>query len=164
MMRSIASLALLPLLAAGGPALVPPAAAQEACTSWTAEMVEDEGGPVLSAFACATDRPDAYLSLSCFDNLYLSYDLATGAERSPDPGEETDVAFSVGGRTETLKLTYQEMDGRHAADLPVDAPLVQLLLSGGSLHVADVAGRYPAHDFSLAGAPEALEQLIEGCS
>lgn len=124
---------------------VVPAAAAEACSIWTAEMQEDEGGPVLTASACAVDRPDAYLSLTCFDGrVWLRYDLSLGAEAAVDPDEVADVVFTFGEVRETLSMRYEDMDGRHAADVTVGNPLVGLLKSGSMLSIGDAAGSYPS--------------------
>ena len=162
MMKVLAIAGLVPLLAVvpvAGPAL-----AQEACTAWTAQMQEDEGGPVLTASACAIGRSDAFLSLTCFSgNVDVRYDMSAGAERSPDLDEVTDVAFTVDGATETLPMAYQAMDGRHAAGVPVASPLLALLKSGESLSIVDVAGQYPRHEFSLEGSAAAIDKLLAGC-
>ncbi len=162
MMRVSMLACLVPLFAAV-PA-VGPALAQEACTTWTAQMQEDEGGPVLTASACAVGRSDAFLSLTCFDgNVDVRHDLSAGAERSPDLDEVTDVAFTIDGATQTLSMAYQAMDGRHAAGVPVSSPLLALLRSGESLSIVDVAGQYPRHAFSLAGSAAAIGTLLAGC-
>lgn len=141
-----------------------PVAAQEACSIWTAGMQEDEGGPVFTASACATDRPDAYLSLTCSGGrVYLRYDLAAGAERSPDLGEVTDVDFTVGVSTQRLSMSYEEMDGRHAGDVPANGPLMALMKSGEGLSIVDAEGRYPVHSFGLVGSSSALAKLVAQC-
>lgn len=69
-----------PLLAA--PSASPAIAEDAACTVWTVGMVEDEGGEVLTAQSCSTDRPDAYLVLSCFSgSVFVRYDLGLGSNR-----------------------------------------------------------------------------------
>lgn len=143
---------------------VAPAMAQETCTNWTAGMQEDEGGPVFTASACATDRPDAYLSLTCSSGqVYLRYDLAAGAERLPDLGEQTDVDFTFGVSTQRLAMSYEEMDGRHAGDVPANGPLMALMKSGEGLSIVDADGRYPVHTFSLVGSSAALGKLVAQC-
>lgn len=142
-----------------------PAVAAEACQTWTAAMMDDEGGPVLTATACASDLPDAYLQLTCSaGQVYLRYDLAAGAERSPDLGEVTDVDFTVGISTQRLSMSYQEMDGLFASEVPADGPLMALLKSGEALSIADADGRYPNHRFELAGSSVALTRLVRQCN
>ena len=143
---------------------VAPAAAQEACSVWSAGMEEDEGGPVFTASACATDQPDAYLLLTCSEGeVFIRYDLAAGAERAPDLGEVTDVDFTVGISTQRLSMSYQEMDGMHAGDVPANGPLLALLKGGEALSVVDAEGRYPVHNFGLVGSSSALAKLVAQC-
>jgi hypothetical protein len=143
---------------------VAPAVAQETCSVWTAGMQEDEGGPVFTASACAVDRPDAYLLLTCSQgDVFIRYDLAAGAERSPDLGEVTDVDFTVGVSTQRLSMSYQEMDGMFAGDVPANGPLMALMKTGEALSIVDAAGRYPVHNFGLAGSSSALARLVTQC-
>lgn len=150
--------ALLALLVLG-------AAPAAACETWTAGMVDDEGGQIFTASACATDLPDAYLLLTCSaGEVFLRYDLAAGGERSPDLGEVTDVDFTVGISTQRLSMSYQEMDGLFAGDVPANGPLMALLKSGEALTVVDADGRYPVHSFGLAGSSSALTRLVRQCN
>ncbi|WP_439601559.1 hypothetical protein [Devosia sp.] len=150
--------ALLALLVLG-------AAPAAACETWTAGMMDDEGGQIFTASACATDLPDAYLLLTCSaGEVFLRYDLAAGGERSPDLGEVTDVDFTVGISTQRLSMSYQEMDGLFAGDVPANGPLMALLKSGETLTVVDADGRYPVHSFGLAGSSSALTRLVRQCN
>ncbi len=163
--RIVAVVVVAPVLGMAVP-VIPPVIAQEraSCTTWSAEMLEDEGGPVLTAQACSTDRPDAYLSLTCFaGRLNLRHDLGLAAEASVPLGEVTDVTFSSGSDAVTLAMAYQEMDGRHAADAGLDDPLIQLLKAGEAVTIADVAGLYPVKQFSLKGSSAALGRLVAAC-
>lgn len=145
--------------------LVLGAAPAAACETWTAGMMDDEGGQIFTASACATDLPDAYLLLTCSaGEVFLRYDLAAGGERSPDLGEVTDVDFTVGISTQRLSMSYQEMDGLFAGDVPANGPLMALLKSGETLTVVDADGRYPVHSFGLAGSSSALTRLVRQCN
>ncbi len=140
-------------------------AEEAACTIWTVGMVEDEGGEVLTAQACSTDRPDAYLGLSCFaGSVFVRYDLGLGGETEPELDETTDVTFSTGTDAVTLSMAYQAMDGTHAADANLDDPLIHLLKAGETVTIKDEAGRYPVRTFSLKGSAKALGGLVAGCS
>lgn len=163
--RIVAVVVIAPALGMAVP-VIPPAVAQEAaCTTWTVGMVEDEGGEVLTAQACSTDRPDAYLVLSCFSgSVFIRYDLGVGAEALPPLGDVTDVTFSSGSDAVTLSMAYQEMDGMHAADAGVDDPLIQLLKAGETVTIRDVPGMYLVKHFSLAGSSAALGKLVGDCS
>ena len=60
------------------------AAAAPACSAWTAELQEDEGGEVMAASACALDAPDTRMRLTCGGGtVQLRYDLALGSDRNP---------------------------------------------------------------------------------
>jgi hypothetical protein len=142
----------------------PPAAAEEACETWTAGAQEDEGGPVFTVAACATDRPETYLFMTCSGGeVFIRYDLAAGAERSPDGDEVNDVDFTVGVSTQRLSMRYEEMDGMFAGSVPANGPLVALLKSGEGLNVVDADGRYPIHNFGLSGSSSALTRLERQC-
>jgi hypothetical protein len=144
--------------------LATPALGQEACTGWTAGMMDDEGGQVFTAQACAIDRPDAYLLLNCFGGeIFLRYDLAMGAERSPDLDEERDVVFRFAEGEERVHLMYQDMDGMFAGNLPADATLISRLRSGAEVGITDADGVYPVHTFGLSGSSSALGQLLARC-
>lgn len=140
-------------------------AAPPACTVWSAQMQEDEGGEVFTAEVCARDRPDAYLSMTCAGNtVYLRYDLAAGAERLPDLGEKAGVDFTIGVSIQRLPMQYEEMDGMFAGEVPAAGPLVALMASGDELKIGDGAGLYPQHTFGLAGSSSALRELLAHCS
>lgn len=139
-----------------------PAAAEEACETWTAGAQEDEGGLVFTVSACATDRPDSYLFLTCSaGEVYIRYDLAAGAERSPEEDEVNDVDFTVGVSTQRLSMRYEAMDGMFAGSVPANGPLMALLKSGEGLSVVDADGRYPIHTFGLTGSSTALSRLVQ---
>ena len=162
-MKRLIALPALPLVALLG-AVTIPAAGQEGCATWTAEMLEDEGGPVLTAWVCDARRPDAQLLLTCAaDEIWIRYDLSAGSEASPELGETVDVTFTTGQGSATLAMPYQEMDGRHAADVGVDAPLVGLLRDGDRVTIRDAAGRYPERSLSLAGSSGAIGTLLAAC-
>lgn len=141
-----------------------PALAEAACETWTAGAQEDEGGLVFTVAACATDRPDTYLFMTCSGGeVFIRYDLAAGAERSPDEDEVNDVDFTVGVSTQRLSMRYEAMDGMFAGSVPTNGPLVSLLKSGAGLSVVDADGRYPIHSFGLAGSSTALTRLAQQC-
>ena len=143
-----------------------PAMAQAACTNWVAEPWEDEGGPVLTAAACALDNDQVFLSLTCHGGtVAIRHDLGYGAERSAQYDERAMVAFtSDDGTAVTLDMGYEDMDGKFAAYLPKDAPVVALLMAGREVAVRDEAGIFPSRSYSLAGSGAALKALMAGCS
>ncbi|MBK8082832.1 MAG: hypothetical protein IPK28_02810 [Devosia sp.] len=140
------------------------AQAAESCTSWSTEMMDDEGGPVLTTWACAPERSDVLLLLNCTSGtVWMRYDLATEEDGSAELDETVSVRFATEQGTQTLPMVFEEMDARHAGDFPVDAPLVDLLRSGRSLEIGDVDGRYPARTFSLQGPKAAIDALLAAC-
>lgn len=141
-----------------------PARAQEACETWTAEMMEDEGGSVLTAAVCTREFPDAWLLMSCFDGeVFIRYDLAYGAERLPDMGEVRDVDFEGEDGGDWLNMTYQEMDGLFASMVPKDSPFFDVLRKAGHVTINDMESFYPEKSISLEGSSAALETLFSGC-
>lgn len=136
-----------------------------ACTAWSAQMQEDEGGEVFTAQVCAKDRPDAYLLMTCSAGaIFMRYDLAAGAERSPGTGETAGVDFTIGVSTQRVDMQYEEMDGMFAAQVPAAGPLVALMASGEALRISDGAGLFPEHSFRLAGSSSAIKALLAHCS
>ncbi|WP_423067642.1 hypothetical protein [Devosia sp. CN2-171] len=136
-----------------------------ACSVWTAQMQEDEGGSVFTASACAEDRPDAYLLLTCSaGRVFIRYDMAAGAERSPGLAEKAGVDFTIGLSTQRVAMQHQEMDGMFAADVVANGPLIALMASGENLRISDGDGIYPEHRFGLSGSSTALTELLARCS
>jgi hypothetical protein len=161
----IAVLVVAPALGMAVP-VVPQVVAQEAaaCTIWTVGMVDDEGGQVLTARACSTDRPDAYITVTCGNGTAgLRVDLAAGAEASPQPNDTTEVTFQTATDRVTLQMGYEEYDGYFAAYPAPDDPLLQLLKAGDTVTISDVPGLYPAKHFSLKGSSAALGTLVADC-
>lgn len=77
--------------------------------------------------------------------------------------EVTEVTFSTGSDEVTLSMSYQAVDGMHAADAGVDDPLIQLLKAGDTVTIRDVPGQYPVKHFSLKGSSAALGKLVADC-
>ena len=135
-----------------------------ACTTWSAAMQDDEGGQVFTASACAEDRPDAMLMLTCSaGRMFIRYDLAAGAERSPGLSERAGVDFNIGHSTQRVLMQHQAMDGLFAAEVVANGPLVALMASGESLRISESGGIYPEHAFRLAGSSAALTALLARC-
>lgn len=159
------SMLLLAAAAALPPAVIAtPAAAQASCTTWVAEEWEDEGGPVLTAAACALEDSQVYLSLTCYDGqIGLRYDLALNAERLPDLEEVASVVFASEGTELAIEMSYEEMDGKFAASMAADAPLIGLLRAGKEIAIRDSKGLYPSRTLPLNGSGGAIRTLIRDC-
>jgi hypothetical protein len=134
-----------------------------ACSAWTAQEEEDEGGPVFMASICSTDDPQAFLSVTCFEGtFYLRANLIGPDDESPLDDVAT-VSFDVDGASLPLQMQYEDMDGAHASELPSGSPLIAKLKAGTRLTISDGAGRYPARRYVLAGSARALTVLAEHC-
>jgi hypothetical protein len=141
-----------------------PTLAAEECRRWSAEMLEDEGGPVLTAFVCSDDPGQSTLALTCGGGtVWLSLDLAKDGERVPELEETAVVEFVTDAGIESLSMQHQAMDGMFAASTPVDGALVKKLSAEQGLLVRDTAAAYPAKTFSLAGSAESLRTLAADC-
>jgi hypothetical protein len=166
--RDIRQLLLFVLLAvmAIGPVVTPSQALDETCRTWTAELLEDEGGPVLTASICSD--PQTWLFLTCHEGtVWIRYDLAAGSATEPELDSAALVTFTSGATDATLDMAYQAMDGMFAASVPADGPLVELLTVGSEMSL-DVTIFDEDHFFvermlSLEGASEALGTLLAAC-
>jgi hypothetical protein len=150
----------------GGLLVSTTAGAAEACTGWTAEMVEEEGGPVLAAYTCSDDAAAAYLSLMCVDGtVVVANDLAAGMNIAPDPdlGLKVPVEFATAQGSAEMPLEFSQMTAMFVGETPAKGELVGLLKSGASVEVRDPAGVFPARTYPLEGAAEAIGTLLEGC-
>ncbi len=129
---------------------------------WVAEMVEDEGGPVLTAYVdgqgSGTYPPR--LSFTCFDQASLRY-LPSGDFGSRDM--PLDFDFSTEDETATLAMQYEEMDGAFAAYFGKTEKAIAMLQSGSDLLVRSADGSVPPQTFSLAGSKAAIETVLAAC-
>ncbi len=164
--HSLASIARL-LACAGAVVLCAGAASEaaEACTNWSTEMMEDEGGPVLTTWACASERSDVLLLLNCSaGTVWIRYDLARDEEvGSSEFDKAVSVRFVTEQGSQTLPMVYEDMDARHAGEFPVDGALTDLLRSGRTLEIGDAEGRYSNRSFSLQGSKAAIDALLSAC-
>ena len=129
---------------------------------WVAEMVEDEGGPVLTAYV-EGDGPGQYppqLSLTCFDEVGLRY-LPAGDHGAPEMA--LDFAFSTEDEEQTLSMQYEEMDGAFAAYFPKTEKLIGMLEGGSDLLIRSADGSVPPQTFALAGSKAAIETVLAAC-
>jgi hypothetical protein len=141
-----------------------PSRAAESCRNWVAEMLEDEGGPVLTAHACSDDTSQTWLSMTCHEGkIWLQHDLGVGGDKEPASNETAEVEFVTDTGTETVSMQFQEMNAMFGGEVPADGELVKLLKANQSLLVRDSAGVYPARTYSLKGSSAALTTLVADC-
>jgi len=140
--------------------LLMPATANAA--AWVAEMVEDEGGPVLTAYidgqGAGTYPPR--LSFTCFYQASLRY-LPSGDFGAPDLALDFD--FSTEDEAATIAMRYEEMDGAFAAYFGKTDKVIALLESGSDLLLRSADGSVPPQSFSLAGSKAAIETVLTAC-
>lgn len=141
-----------------------PSRAAESCSSWAAEMLEDEGGPVLTAHACSDDSSQAWLAMTCHQGtIWIDHDLALGGTTEAQLDETADVEFVTDGGVETVSMQFQAMTAMFGGSVPANGKLVDLLKSNQSLLIRDSKGAYPARTYSLKGSSAALTTLVSAC-
>jgi hypothetical protein len=139
--------------------------ATSALAGWESGMVEDEGGPTMMAWVEGEggDVPPE-LRMMCGDQVNLRYGMGSGPGEGVAPGgEPLPFTFDFGDATITLDMQYEEMDGAHAAYFAVDAPILGLLRSHGSVTVDDPTGTWRAQEFTLTGSSAAIAALLATC-
>lgn len=129
--------------------------------SWSAKMVEDEGGSVMMASVCGGPKGDAHLMLACFGKPVLSYDLGTAGGQL-EPGISGSFTFKAGGKRVTRKLDLEAMYNYFTAELsgPAD-PLLALLRGKGEATVS--AAKYGEASFPLKGSGAAIGKVLAEC-
>jgi len=141
-----------------------PSRAEDSCRTWSAEVEDDEGGPVLTASACSNDSSEARLSLKCFSGkVWLEYDLGVGGDREPEYDETATVEFVTDAGAEAVPMTFQAMNAMFGGETPAEGPLTKLLMENASVLVRDQAGAYPARTYSLKGSRAAIKALVDQC-
>ena len=143
-------------------------AAPTMAAEWTAEIVEDEGGPRMMA-SVAGPGGDGFppeLFLFCDGgSVNLRYglgaDVAEGVQMPND--KPLPFTFEFGNGSATLDMQYEEMDGAFAAYFSKDDKIIDLFRSGATVIVDDPTGLYHPQAFPLTGSSDALDTLIKQC-
>jgi len=145
--------------------LLLPAAAFAAEDKWTAQMEEDEGGPVMVASIDGPAVGDVVPSLRmmCAGDEGVNLRFSTSAE-SAEPGSEADFLFENESTQVTKHMQLEDMDGAFAAYFPPSDPLLALLKTGDQVSVSETAGNYPAQTFPLKGSSKAIAALLKTCN
>ncbi len=141
-----------------------PATAFAAEGKWTAEMQEDEGGPVMVASVSGVPVGDLtpVLSLMCAgtEGINLRYEMATdGAE----PGTENDFVLKTDKVEVSKHMALEDMDGAFAAYFQPTDPAIDLLKTGRELVISETGSKNPPQSFALAGSTKAIETLLRTC-
>ena len=145
--------------------LLLPNAAFAADTGWTAEMEEDEGGPVMVASVTAeaadpSTAPSLRMMCAGSDGVNLRY---TPPSNTGQPGDTADFTFENEVSQLTLHLVYEDMDGAFATYVPPSDPILELLRTGTDVEISYSSGNSPAQDFSLKGSSKAIGKLLKTC-
>ena len=135
-----------------------------AFADWTAQMEEDEGGPVMVASVTGEAAGDLapMLRIVCAgdEGVMLRYDMAS---EDGGPGSEADFLFENESTQVTKHMLFEEMDGAFAAYFPKTDPIVTLLKTGEEVFVSESSGNYPAQTFPLKGSSKAIDTVLKKC-
>lgn len=129
---------------------------------WVAEMVEDEGGPLLTAYV-ESEAPNVWvprLSFICGTEAGLRY-LPTVDIGAPDLS--VDFTFSTEKEEITLAMHYEAMDGAFGAYFGKNDRIVGLLQGGSNLLIRSSDPGVPPQTFTLAGSSAAIKSVLAGC-
>jgi hypothetical protein len=130
---------------------------------WTAEMQEDEGGPVMVAYVSAEPVGEVTptLRLMCAgEDVNLRYEMAS---EDGTPGSEADFLFENEHDQVTLHMVYEDMDGAFAAYFAKTDAVIALLETGKDVFISEASGNFPAQSFSLKGSTKAISTMLKNC-
>jgi hypothetical protein len=139
-----------------------PALAQQ----WTAEMVEDEGGPVMMASVVGPgggDLPPELFMFCAGGTISLRYAFPLGDGVGLLIDKPVAFTFEFGNGSVTLDMQYEDMDGAFAAYVPTDDKIIDLFKSAATVIVDNPTGRYQVQAFPLTSSSEAIDTLIGQC-
>lgn len=139
-------------------------AAMAADSGWTAQMQEDEGGPVMVASVSAPASGDITpeLELMCAGDEGVNLRYLSSAD-TVSPGSEADFSFENENSKITMHMQYEDMDGAFAAYFPPKDPMVAFLQTGDEVFISEASGNFPAQTFTLAGSSKAIAKLLKTC-
>ena len=138
---------------------VRPTRAAEAC-GWSAQMEEDEGGPVMVASSCESDTDSGpAFRLFCGNIRYNGNGLEMGA----NPPASSTLVLTSGGKSLAADVVFEEMDGAFAAYVELGGPIVSLLKTGNEVGVTLKGTDLPSRMVSLKGSTAAIDKLIAAC-
>jgi hypothetical protein len=139
-------------------------AAMAADSGWTAQMEEDEGGPVMvaSVIAQVEGNVTPELRLMCAGTEGVNLRYLSSAD-TVSPGSEADFSFENETSKISMHMQYEEMDGAFAAYFPPSDPMVAFLQTGDEVFISEATGNYPAQTFTLTGSSKAIAKLLKTC-
>jgi hypothetical protein len=140
---------------------VTPARAGDAC-GWSAQMEDDEGGPVMVASSCESDTETGpAFRLLCGGEINIRYD-GLGMDVANPPALST-LVLTSGGKSLNADVVYEEMDGAFAAYVETGSPVISLFKSGNEIGVTFKGVNLPPRMVSLKGSSAAIDKLVTAC-
>lgn len=135
---------------------------------WTAEIVEDEGGPRMMASIAGAGGGDVPPELFMFcggDEINLRYSFGSGVGEGVQMPNEKPLpfVFEFGNGSATLDMQYEEYDGAFAAYFPKDDKIVDLFKGAATVIIDDPTKLYQVQSFPLTGSSDAIDKLIGAC-
>jgi hypothetical protein len=142
------------------------AATSAAGQEWTAEIVEDEGGPAMMASIAGPGGGGFPPELFMFCgngtiSLRYGFPVADGVAMPMD--KPVAFTFEFGNGSVTLDMQYEDMDAAFAAYVPTDDKIIDLFKSGETVIVDNPTGLYQVQAFPLTGSAKAIDTLVEQC-
>jgi hypothetical protein len=141
-----------------------------ASDTWTAEMQEDEGGPVMTAWVDGTgaagDAIPPAIRIMCFDEVSFRFDpgVVAEGEGAMTPGNEADLLLKTDKAELTRHALYEDMDGALAVYVPKDDALIDMLRTGATIDISvPERAAFPVRTFTLKGSSAALATLFASC-
>jgi hypothetical protein len=147
--------------------LMPLSAFADECDHWTADMQEDEGGPIMTAHACSPTGNAAHeFYVTCGEGQFSLRWIPVAPKDYPPKGDEsfkTKLVFKSDGKQIEKEAGYEAMDGAMATYWKSGDPFTDLLKSGANFSIEDKAKHLPSVTVTLKGSTKALEKVEKSC-
>jgi hypothetical protein len=135
---------------------------------WTAEIVEDEGGPRMMASIAGTGGGDVPPEIFMFcggGEISLRYSFGSGVGEGVQMPNQKPLPFvwEFGNGSVTLDMQYEEYDGAFAAYFPKDHKIMDLFKSAATVIIDDPTKLYQVQSFPLTGSSDAIDKLLGAC-
>lgn len=143
-------------------------ATESPAADWTAEIVEDEGGPRMMASVVGPGTgsdypPELFMFCGAAGEVNLRYAFSAGEGVELPIDEPLPFTFEFGTGAVTLDMQYEGMDGAYAAYFPADHRIIELLKSAATVIVDDPTGKFRVQAFPLTGSSDAIDTLLARC-
>ena len=141
---------------------VAPTRAADTC-GWSAQMEEDEGGPVMAASSCESDTESGpAFRLLCGGQINIRYN-GNGLGMGANPPASSTLVLTSGEKSLAADVVFEEMDGAFAAYVEMGSPIVSLLKTGDEVGVTLKGADLPSRMVSLKGSAAAIDKLVDAC-